>query len=134
MWKGLSLLAATDIVGTVKRNLNALVYFAIAAVLVLIGIIYALQALHYWLAFRIGVVGSSLVLAAVLLMVGGILMLVGQSVRERRQPPTSKLTAGAMMAAPFAARMVGRRVSVATIAVAGVVAIGALIGRQLGRE
>jgi hypothetical protein len=39
-----------------------------------------------------------------------------------------------MMAAPFMARMVGRRISLSTIAVAGVVAIGALLGRQLGRE
>jgi hypothetical protein len=133
MWKALSLMAATDLAGALKRNIRAAAFFAVGAVLALIGVLYIIEAIHIWLAFRIGPVASSLVIAAAMLMLAGILILVGQSARERKTRSVT-MSSGAMMAAPFAARLIAKRTGLATVAVAGVVALGAVLGRYIGRE
>ncbi len=133
MLKGLSFLAATEIGRAVSRNMRAAIYFAIGGLLAVLGLAFLLQASHSWLAQHLTQIEASLVVAATLLSIAGILMLVGASVRKRRSGATS-LTSTAVAMAPFAAGLVGRRSGVSALILAGVVLLGALAGRQAGQR
>ncbi|MGL5139392.1 MAG: hypothetical protein ACRC7G_16660, partial [Beijerinckiaceae bacterium] len=62
------------------------------------------------------------------------LALVGWAVMVRRtRQPNSALASTALIAAPVAARAVLKRLDFRTISVAGVIALGAILGRRLGR-
>lgn len=132
MFKGLSLLAATELGGAVSRNVRAIPYFAFAALIFLFGFGFLLDLAHAWLSLRMSTMAASGVLAAMLLTVAGSLLLIGHTIQERRQA-TSPLTTTALIAAPFAAKVLGSRLSFGTVAVAGVVAAGALLGRFIAK-
>jgi hypothetical protein len=131
MWQGLSLLAATELGGMLKRNLRAVAYYAASALVAVIALVFMLQAAHAWLVSHMSTINASLVIAAVMLGIAGILLLVGHFVAGRKR---SSLTSTALVAAPFAARMIGRKVSYGTIAVAGVIAMGVVVGRLMARD
>ena len=133
MWQGLSLLAASEFGGVLKRNLRALACYVASAVVALIGLVFALQAAHSWLEWRMSPIAASLVIAASLLAFALILILAGQLVARRRRG-ASPLASTALVAAPFAARMIGRKVSYGTVAIAGVVAMGVVLGRLMARD
>jgi hypothetical protein len=133
MLKGLTFLAASEIRGTIRRKVNGYLLYAIGAVVALIGIFYVLSAIHFALLTRMSPIAASLVIAAALLAVAGILFLAGHAA-EQRKVTNSSMTAKAMLAAPLATRVVGGKVNLGTLAVAGVVAIGALLGRQIGKS
>jgi hypothetical protein len=133
MFKALSLLAASELGGAVSRNVRAVPYFALGVLALLIGSGFLLDLAHAWLSLRMSPMAASGVLAAVLFTVAGIFLLVGLSIKNRRQPQVSPLTTSALIAAPFAARFLGTRLRFGTVAVAGVVAAGAVLGRFLGR-
>lgn len=132
MFKGLSLLAATELGGLLSRNLRALPYYAFAALIFLFGFGFLLDLIHTWLSIRMSAMAASGVLAAVLLTVAGSLLLVGNAIKERRAA-ASPLMASALIAAPVAARFLGSKVRLGTVAVAGVVAAGALLGRFMAK-
>lgn len=134
MFRGLSLLAATELGGTVSRNIRAMPYFAFGALIFLFGFGFLLDLAHTWLSLRAGPLAASGILAGVLLAVAGGLLLVGQAVKQRRQSATGPFATSALLAAPFAARIIGGRLSLGTLAVAGVVAAGAVLGRYIGRS
>jgi hypothetical protein len=134
MFKGLSLLAASEIKGVIARNVRAAVYFALGAVVLLFALSFLLDLAHGWLAFRTGPLAASGVIAALLLTAAGAFFLIGNLIKDRPAPSRSSLKASAVVAAPFAARMLGGKIRPGTVAIAGVVAIGALLGRYLGRS
>lgn len=133
MFKGLSLLAATELGGVISRNLRAVPYFVFGALIFLFGFGFLLDLAHTWLTLRLSPMAASGVLAAVLLTVAAISLIIGYSIKARRPATTSSLTTTALIAAPFAARFMGTRLKVGTMAVAGVVAAGAILGRYIGR-
>ncbi len=134
MWKGLSLLATTEISSVIKRNVAAFAYYGVAVVAALFALVYLVEAAHFWLTLRMSPLAASLVIAAVFLAIAVLLMLIGMMVRNAKPKPSarSSLTASALVAAPVAARLFGKRLQLGTVAVAGVVAVGAALGRYLG--
>ena len=134
MFKGLSLLAASELGGTVKRNLRAVPYFAFAALIFLFAFGFLLDVGHTWLSLRLGSMAASAILAAVLLTLAAIALLAGYAIKRKRPSASSPLTTSALIAAPFAARFLGGRLRLGTVAVAGVVAAGAVLGRYIGRS
>jgi hypothetical protein len=133
MFKGFSLLAATELGGTVSRNVRAMPYFAFGALIFLVGFGFLIALAHDWLSLRMGSMVASGILAAVLLTVAGAALLTGHTIKEQHPVGPSPLTASALIAAPIAARFLGGRLRLGTVALAGVVAIGAILGRSLGR-
>lgn len=133
MWQGLSLLAASELGGMLKRNLRALACYAASVLFVVVALIFALQAAHSWLEWRMSSIAASLVIAAVMLAIAAILILVGHFVAGRKRS-SSSLASTALVAAPFAARMIGKKVSYGTIAVAGTIAMGVLLGRFMAKD
>jgi hypothetical protein len=134
MFKGLSLFAASEIKGVITRNVRAVVYFAVGGVVLLFALGFLLDLAHGWLTLRMGPLAASGVVAAVLLTIAGGLFLIGNMIKERPAAERSNLKTSAIIAAPFAARMLGGRIRLGTVAIAGVVAAGALLGRYLGRS
>lgn len=134
MFKGLSLLAASELGGTVSRNLRAVPYFAFAALISVFAIGFLLDVGHTWLSLRMGSMAASGILAAVLLTLAVIALLVGYATKRKPPSATSPLTTSALIAAPFAARLLGGKLKLGTVAVAGVVAAGAVLGRYIGRS
>jgi uncharacterized membrane protein YcfT len=134
MFKGLSLLAASEIKGVITRNVKAAIYFAVGAVTLLFALSFLLDLAHGWLAFRMGPRAASGVIAAVLLTIGGAFFVIGNMVKDRPGPERSTIRTSAIVAAPFAARLLGGKLRLGTVAIAGVVAAGALLGRYMGRS
>jgi hypothetical protein len=133
MLKGLTFLAASEIRGVVRRKVNGYLLYAIGAVVALIGTFYVLSAIQFALLTRMSPIAASLAIAAALLAIAGILFLAGRAA-EQRKVTNSSMTAKALVAAPLATRVVGGKINLGTLAVAGVVAIGALLGRQMGKS
>ncbi len=133
MFKGLSILAATEAAGNVRRLARALPWFAAGAVIGLLGISALMQAAHGWLSQQMSPIEAHMVIAAVLLISGAIVAAAGAYVRTHRTRPDA-MTTTALLAVPAAARFVSRRLPLGPVAIAGVVAAGALLGRFLGNR
>ena len=133
MFKGLSLLAASELGGTVSRNLRAMPYFAIGALIFLVGFGFLLAFGHMWLSVRMGAMAASGVLAAILMSAAGVALLIGHTIKDTKPVGPSPLTASALIAAPVAVRFLGGRLRLGSVALAGVVAAGAILGRSLGK-
>lgn len=129
----LTLLAASEAGGAVKRNVRAVGYFAVGACAALLGLVFLLIAARDSLLPHMTMVMANAVVGGGMLAIGLVLVLIGQYVRKRRGAP-SALASTALVAAPFAARMVGKRINVGTIAVAGVILAGAALGNYLTRK
>jgi len=134
MWKGLSLLAANEVGAAVKRNVTALLYYAVAALIALVGIVFVLMGLHGWLSQQMSSVAASFVLAAALLVLAVIVASVGAYVKKRREQRAIMAKAAALMAAPLAAKVSTNKTGLTTLVIGGVVLAGVLLGRQLGRD
>ncbi len=133
MWKGLSLLAAGEFGAKLRRSLRAFSFYAASVLIALIGLVFALQAANSWLVLHMSTVSASLIMAAAMLGIAGILLIIGQIAARRKSGP-SALTSTALVVAPLAAGMIARKVSYGTIAVAGVVAMGVFLGRLIARD
>jgi hypothetical protein len=133
MWNGLSLLAATEFGSMLKRNLRAITYYVASALIAGIALVFLLQATHSWLVLHMSTIWASLLIAAVMLLFAGLLLLIGHDAGKRKSAP-SPLASTALVAVPFAARMIGKRISLGTVAVAGVVAIGVVLGRLIAKD
>jgi uncharacterized membrane protein (DUF485 family) len=116
-----------------RRTAQALPWLVAGAVIALFGFAALIAAAHEWLALRMTPLAAHLVIAGVLLAIAVVAILVGMAVRARRGRP-ALLTNTALVAAPMAARAIAGRVSLGTVALAAVVAIGAIVGRSLARE
>jgi uncharacterized membrane protein YhaH (DUF805 family) len=132
MFSGLSLLIASETGVMVRRQLRWFALMAVAAVVLIAALSFGLMALYIWLQSRFSPVEASLIIAGGLFALAICLILAAVMVRRARRD-RSPLAATALVMAPTAARLVARRIDVATISVAGVIAIGAYIGRKLAR-
>jgi hypothetical protein len=133
MWKGLSLLAANEVGGAIRRNVLATGIYGMAGIVGLIGVVFGLVAFQGWLSLRMSAIEADLLIAGLLLGVALLIAIVGAYTKHRRRTSTA-LTASALLAAPIAAGVIGKRLNLGTIALIGVVALGAMLGRQLGRD
>jgi hypothetical protein len=132
MWSGLSFLAATEVGETLRRQLRAASIALVAGIIGLAGLVFCLLALHAWLLQHVTSVEASLIIAAGLLTVS-IMLLAAAAFARRSRKGSSGLTSTAIVAAPIAMRLIGARLDFRTIGIAGVLALGAIVGRQLGK-
>lgn len=133
MFKGLALLAAGEVGGAVKRKLTAYVLFAIAGLIALAGLGYLLGALHIWLSVNYSPIQASLFIAGGLFVVALAFAIAGAIVARRKASNAQALqTAAAVAAAPLALRAASKINPTALVAL-GVVAVGAILGRKLGK-
>lgn len=128
MMKGLTLLAAQEIGGSVKRRMTAIGTFVAAGIVGGAGVIYALNALRDWLSTQFTMLQANLIVAGGLGIVAIILVLVGGA-QKRRPASSGTATSAALLAAPLAVKTIGK-LNVGTIATIGVLAAGAYLGRQ----
>jgi hypothetical protein len=133
MFKGLSLLAATELGNVVSRNLRAMPFFILGGLILVVGFGFLLALAHTWLALELGSMAASGVIAVTLMACAALLLMIGSSIKAKQPKATSALTTTALLAAPLAATFMGTKLKVGTVAVAGVIAAGALVGRFLGR-
>jgi hypothetical protein len=133
MFGGLIALATAEISSVVKRNLTVAALFLAAGLLVLFAAGYALAALHAHLALLYGPVFASLTIAGGLFLLALVMLGIALYIRRSPRPGPSPTTA-AFAAAPVAAQFMrsGKMPWKAGI-VAGVVVLGILLGRRLGR-
>lgn len=132
MIKGLTLLAAQEIGGSVRRRATAIGLYAAAGIVGGAGVIYALNALRDWLATQFTTVQANLMVAGGLVAVGAILAGVGL-MQSRRRESNGTATTAAILAAPLAVKTLGR-LNFATIATLGVLAAGTYLGRQVAKS
>lgn len=130
MFGGIGSFIASEVSGAVRRN--AIVYglFGLAALLLLCAAGYTLHALHTVLEFRYGAVAASLWIAGGLFATALLAFCIALFVKGRRPPPRPAATA-ALAAAPLAAKLIGSRLSWRMVVAGGVVALGAILGRQI---
>ena len=133
MWKGLGLLAATDIGSRVRAKISALTLYGAAGLVAFVGVIFALIALLIWLSRLLTPLSAALAIAGVLLAVAVALALAARFQKPPRTQ-TSPLAGAALLAAPSAFTAVSKRVSFTTIAAVAAVALGALVGRRISRD
>jgi hypothetical protein len=137
MWRALSLLAATEVGGAVRRNVVIFMIYGLALIVFAAACGFLIAVAHALLAAAYGPIGASLIIAGVLLAVALGLMFVGfymrHRVRRRGTMATAALVA-APLVAPAAIRTLAANATLGAGVVAGVVAIGALVGRQMGRN
>jgi hypothetical protein len=134
MLGGLGSYIASEVSGTVKRNVTVIGLYGFGALLVLCAGGYALNALHTVLMASYGAVAASLWIAGGLLLVGLICFGIAAYVKSRPRP-SRPLAQTAFVAAPVAAKIlssgvVGSKLSWRTVALGGVVVLGAILGRQ----
>jgi hypothetical protein len=134
MLKGLSLLAASQVKGVVSRNLRALPYFVLALLIFIFGFSFLLDFLKSWLSLRMSTMAASGVMAAVLLTLAGAAMVIGHAIKHKKPKDINVMAASAMMAAPFASRLMGKKLTLQTIGVVGVLFASVLLGRFLKRS
>lgn len=132
MLKGLSLLAAHEMGGSLRRRITAIGYFAGAALLACVAAIYGLNGLHDWLIPLYSPMLANLMIAGGLTVLAVIVAIIGM-VQKRRTPDTSALASAALIATPLAVRGLGK-LNVGTIATIGVLVGGALLGRQISKS
>lgn len=134
MWRGLSLLAASEVGGAVRRNVAIYTVYGIALVALIAAGGFVAAAAHVLLAERYGTAIASLILAGVLLVAALALMLTGLYLRHRSRRKTALATTALMVApavAPTAIRALASSSALGVGVVAGAVALGALAGRKL---
>lgn len=130
MLGGLGSFIASEISGSVRRNLVVYGLFGLAALLLLCAGGYALNALHTLLELRYGAIAASLWIAGGLFLAALLAFSIGLIVKSRRRPPRPAATA-ALAAAPLAAKLIGSRLSWRLVLAGGIVALGAILGRQI---
>jgi hypothetical protein len=131
VWNSLALLAANEVGGMFRRNVTALAFYAVSGITALGGVAFGLVAAHLWLSTRMSKIEASLSIAGALLVMAILIAGIGYFVKNRRRTRT-EVTSTALLALPIAARLVTSRINWGTMTVAGIMAAGVLLGRQLG--
>lgn len=131
MFRGLTLLAAHEAASVVRQRAISIAFYAGAALVAAIAAVYALNALHDWLSPQVSPILASLMIAGGLLVVSLLLAIAGWVQRNRR-PKTSAATSAALLAAPLAARGIGK-LNAGTVLALCAVAAGAIAGRKLAK-
>lgn len=105
MWSALSILFAQEAGAAIKRRVMAAVLYAVAGIVALMGLVFALIAFHTWLTFRMQPVAAGLTIAGGLFVIALILALVAGAQTARR-PRRSAVAPSALVAAPVAASVI----------------------------
>jgi hypothetical protein len=133
VWQSLTSLAAIELGTMIRRNVSAAVVYGISGIIALTGLIFGLVAAQAWLQTRMTDIEASLVIAGALLVLSIVVALIAYRMKHRRRS-RSELTATALTSLPLAARLVTARINWGTMTVAGVMALGVLLGRQLTQK
>jgi uncharacterized membrane protein len=132
MFNALAVFLASETGGLIRRYTVAIGLYALAAVLALMALGFALFATYDWLQFSMSSISASFLIAGVLAAFA-IALAIAASVTRNRRKRRSTATVTAIAAAPIAARLARSRVGLGTALVVGVVALGALAGRKIGQ-
>jgi hypothetical protein len=132
MLKALGALAVAEAGRSVRKTVIVYVLYAAALLVGLMACGFAIAALHTFLAIRYDAVVASLVIAGGLLVLAVVLFAIAAFIQSRRKPP-SQFTSTALAAAPLAATALQAKPSVKAAAVGGLLLLGAMLARQLGR-
>jgi cytochrome bd-type quinol oxidase subunit 2 len=136
MWRGLTLLAATELGSAMKRSVMSVVIYALAALSFLCALGFLVAAGHGSLAERYGDTMASLILAGIFFLVAIVIALFAGLARRqarRRRSLTSTALVVAPVMAPPALRAFVAHPAIGAGVVAGIVALGAMVGRQWGK-
>lgn len=131
MWKGLALLAANEMGGAVRRRAMAIGFYVFASIIALIAGVFGLNALHTWLSYQYTDILASLMIAGGLLVLALILAVIG--LYQKHRSTATDGTSAALMAAPIAATLIGRKLSAGSVAVIATLVAGAVLGRRIGK-
>lgn len=130
MFGGLGALIASEIGGAVRRNVMIYALYALAALLTLGAVGFALGALHTVLSLRYGAVEASLIVAGGLLVAALLVFALAAYIKSKPRP-ARPIAATALAAAPIAASVLGSRKGW-RIGLAGLaVVLSAVLGRQI---
>jgi len=128
---GLGSYIASEISGTVKRNVTIYGLFAVAGLLMLCAAGYALSAVHTILALRYGPVAASLWIAGGLLLVALIALGTALYIKNRKRPTRAIPASAAFAAAPIAFKLFSSRTGWRVAAIGGIAVLGTILGRQI---
>ncbi len=131
MFGGLGSFIASEITGTVKRNVTVYGLFGLAGLLFVCAAGYALSALHSVLEIHYGPVAASLWIAGGLALTAVVAASVALFVKNRRRPPRPVAATAAFAAAPLAARVLTSRMGWRIAALGGIAVVGTILGRQI---
>jgi len=135
MWRGLTLLAATEFGSAMKRSVTTVVIYVLAAASLICALGFLVAAGHGVIADRWGGTAASLIIAAIFFLLAMVIMLWAGLVR--RQGRRHRLATTAMMVAPVMAppaiRALAAHPVIGAGVIAGIAAIGAVLGRQRGK-
>jgi hypothetical protein len=132
MISGLTTVLAAEATLAVRQQVRAAGWMAAGGVFALGAAATGLVALHQWLSTFMPSLHATLWIAGGLLAVAIALMIAGLAIKRARRP-RSALNLTAVALAPAAARMAFSRSNIATFGVGGMLALGALLGRKLGK-
>ncbi len=130
MLKEVAALAGAEIAAAGKRKAAQYAFYAMAVFLALAAFAFALDGLHTVLAANYGAVTASLSLSGGLLVLALCVFAIGKLIKRRRGA-IDVIAASAIVAAPVAARLIAPQAA-KRIGVLGSLALGALLGRQMG--
>ncbi|RDJ26851.1 hypothetical protein DWF00_01340 [Bosea caraganae] len=130
MLGGLGAFIASEVGGAVRRNVTIYSLYGLAGLLLFGALGFALGALHTALAAHYGSVSASLIIAGALLVLALIAFGVAAYLKGRPRPSRPLATA-ALVGAPIAAKMMGSRMAWRMGLAGAVVALGAVLGRQI---
>ncbi|WP_296575310.1 hypothetical protein [Phreatobacter sp.] len=135
MWRGLTLLAATELGSAMKRSVATVITSVLAAASLICALGFLVAAGHGVLADSWGATAASLIIAAIFFLLAMVIMLWAGLVRRQRRrhslATTAMMVAPAM--APPAVRAVASHPVIAAGVIAGIAALGAVLGRQRGK-
>lgn len=129
----LTLLAASEAGSAVKRNVRAAGYYAVAACAGVIGLVFLLIAARDALLPEFGLVVANLIVGGTMVVVGLLFAVIAHYARKRRGG-SSALASTALVAAPLAARALGKGVNGTALGVIGMLLAGAAAGHFLTRK
>lgn len=125
-------LAATEAMAAGRRKALQLSLYAIAALLALAAVGFALGGLYIILAFDYGPIAASFSIAGGLFVLALIMFVIAKLWRPRRTAGQVLATA-ALVAAPVAASRLLTPGAAKGAALAGTLALGAILGRKLSQ-
>lgn len=132
MLKAIGTLAIGEAGQSIRRSLVVRGLQAVAALVVLVACGFALAALYIVLAARFDAVVANLIIAGGLCALALIILAAAAIIRSRPRKPSPAATT-ALALAPVAATALASKPGLRAAALGGVLLLGAMVGRQLGR-
>ncbi len=129
---GLTTLLAAEATSAMKQQVRAAAWMAAGGILGIGALAASLVGLHQWLAAFMPALHATLWIAGGLALLSLALLTTGMVIRKAKRE-RSALNMTAMALAPTAARLVLRRINFSTVGIGGIVALGAILGRKLGK-